>query len=82
MVQANLVEIEPSVLEYILRKSAPRFNLTENTEELVQFMMDIIHDATHIKADKKEILKSIDLSIHSLTRFNGITHGKQTKTGW
>ena len=77
--QKDLVQIEPDLLEYILTKSAALFNFTKDTNELIHFIMDIINDATHIKADKKEILKIIDISINSATRFNGLKNDRKTK---
>ena len=71
--QKNLIQIEPDLLEYIL-------NITKDTNELISFIMDIINDATHIKADKSEILKIIDLSINSAIRFNGLKHDNRVKT--
>jgi transcriptional regulator with XRE-family HTH domain len=80
--QKNLVHIEPDLLEYILTKSVPLFNMTKDTDELIHFIMDIINDATHIKVDKNEIIKIIDISINSATRFNGIKHDRdKIKTG-
>lgn len=78
--QKNLIQIEPDLLEYILTKSASLFTITKDTNELISFIMDIINDAIHIKADKNEILKIIDISINSATRFNGIKHDNRAKT--
>lgn len=73
----NLIQIEPDLLEYILTKSATLFNFTRDTKELVHFIMDIVNDATHIEADKKELMKIIDISVHSALRFNGIKNDKK-----
>lgn len=78
--QKNLIQIEPDLLEYILTKSASLFTITKDTHELISFIMDIINDATHIKADKSEIIKIIDLSINSAIRFNGLKHDNRVKT--
>lgn len=77
--QINLVQIEPELLEYILLKCAPLFLITEDIHELICFIMDIVNDATHIEADKKSILKIIDLSVNSVTRFNGNLNDKKHK---
>ncbi|MFO2856808.1 helix-turn-helix transcriptional regulator [Legionella pneumophila serogroup 1] len=79
--QTNLIQIEPELLEYILTKCATLFDITKNKQELLSYIMDIIHDATHIEADQKEILKVIDMSINSITRFHGINDDVRVKTG-
>ncbi|MCX7118211.1 MAG: hypothetical protein NTW94_10005 [Legionellales bacterium] len=77
--QKNLIQIEPDLLNYILTKSAFLFNVTSDIKELIHFIMDIINDATHIEAEKKEIIKVIDISINSAVRFNGIKNDKQVR---
>ncbi|HAU0967574.1 TPA: hypothetical protein JBH79_10455 [Legionella pneumophila] len=77
----NLIQIEPDLLEHILSKCAPLFDITKNKQELISYIMDIIHDATHIEAEHKEILKVIDMSINSITRFHGINNNVRVKTG-
>ena len=79
--QQNLIQIEPDLLHYILTKSAFLFSITHDVKELVHFIMDIVNDATHIEADKKEILKVVDISINSAARFNGIRNDTQVKAG-
>lgn len=78
--KTNLIQIEPDLLEYILSKCAPLFDITKNRQELISYIMDIIHDATHIEAEHKEILKVIDMSINSITRFHGIKDDVRSKT--
>ncbi|USQ13629.1 helix-turn-helix transcriptional regulator [Legionella lytica] len=77
--QNNLIQIEPDLFEYILTKSSMLFELTKDTKELVHFIMDSVNDATHIKADKKELMKIIDISVSSAMRFNGIKNDRKTK---
>ncbi|HAT1765772.1 TPA: helix-turn-helix transcriptional regulator [Legionella pneumophila] len=79
--QTNLIQIEPELLEYILTKCATLFDITKNKQKLISYIMDIIHDATHIEADQKEILKVIDMSINSITRFHGINDDVRVKAG-
>ena len=78
--QKNLIQIEPDLLEYILSKCASLFDITKNKQELISYIMDIIHDATHIEAEPKEIIKVIDMSINSITRFHGINDDVRVKT--
>jgi transcriptional regulator with XRE-family HTH domain len=77
--QKNLIQIEPDLFEYILTKSTMLFELTKDTKELVHFIMDSVNDATHIKADKEELMKIIDISVNSAMRFNGIKNDRKTK---
>lgn len=41
--------------------------------------MDSVNDATHLKADKEELMKIIDISVNSAMRFNGIKNDRKTK---
>jgi transcriptional regulator with XRE-family HTH domain len=74
----NLIHIESDLLQYILLQSAQLFLLTQDTKEVVSFIMDIINDTTHIDADKKAILKIVDISVNSVTRFSGSSNGKES----
>jgi transcriptional regulator with XRE-family HTH domain len=76
----NLIHIEYELLEYVLQKAAPLFLVTKDQSELVSFIMDVVNDITRIDADKKAILKIVDISVSSVTRFNGLTNGKKTST--
>jgi len=77
--QDNLIQIEPDLFEYILMKSTMLLELTKDPKELVHFIMDSVNDATHIKADKEELMKIIDISVNSAMRFNGIKNDRKTK---
>ncbi|EHL30529.1 hypothetical protein LDG_7481 [Legionella drancourtii LLAP12] len=77
----NLIHIDHDLLEYILLKSAQLFLVTDDLKELVSFIMDIVDDTTHIEADKKSILKIVDISVNSVTRFNGLSNEKKSAIG-
>lgn len=77
--QDNLIQIEPDLFEYILTKSTMLLGLTKDPKELVHFIMDSVNDATHIKADKEELMKIIDISVNSAMRFNGMKNDRKTK---
>lgn len=77
--KTNLIQIEPDLFEYILTKSTMLFEMTKDTKELVHFIMDSVNDATHIKADKEELMKIIDISVNSAMRFNGLKNDRETK---
>ena len=74
----NLIYIEHDLLEYILLKTAPLFLVTDDLKEVVSFIMDIVNDTTHIAADKKAILKIVDISVNSVTRFKGFLNEKKS----
>lgn len=76
--QKNLIQIEADVLAYILSKCTVLYALDITLREVVNFVMDLINDATHIDAGKKEIFKIIDISIHSALRFNGLKKDEKT----
>ena len=76
----HLIQIDVDLLHYILSQSAPLFTLTNDTKELISFMMDIINDTTHINADKQALFKIVDISINSVTRFSGHSNGKESST--
>ncbi len=78
--KSKLLHIEPELLEYILSKCATLFDITKNKQELISYIMDVIQDAIKIEADQKEILKVIDMSINSITRFHGIKDDVRVKT--
>jgi transcriptional regulator with XRE-family HTH domain len=77
IIQKDLVEIDPELLKYILQKVQPLYFSTNNLPELVNFIMDIIYDATHIEADSATIQKIVDITVNSATRFNGCTDEKR-----
>lgn len=66
---ANLIQIDPDLLKYILVKSAFLFELLKNKEEVVGFVLDIISDINHLEAGTDMIKKVIDMSISSTLRF-------------
>lgn len=75
--QKNIVQIDSDLLEYILTKSMLLFPIAVEPKELVPFIINIIHDVIHIKAEKEEIFKIIDISINSAIHFNNINNNKQ-----
>ncbi|MFC3909315.1 helix-turn-helix domain-containing protein [Legionella dresdenensis] len=77
--QENIIQIESDLFEYILMKSTLLLELTKDPKELVHFIIDSVRDATHIKADKEELMKIVDISVNSAMRFNGIKNDRKTK---
>lgn len=74
--QSELVGIDYELLRHILHKISPLFVSTENANEVVNFAMDIIYDASHLNTDRKTIFKIIEISISSAERFQKTSMGK------
>lgn len=71
--QKNLVIIENDLLKHILAKSINLVKYVKDTNELVNFITDVINDTTQIEANEETILKLIDISINSAMRFHEIS---------
>lgn len=70
--------IETDILHYIITKSLSLSTLAKEPEELALFILAIIQDVIHVRAEKKEVFKIIDISINSAMHFNKI--GKNIDT--
>ncbi len=62
-----MIEIAPDLLKYILKKSSILFQLSKNTDEIINFIVEAAYDASHLKTDPKTIHKIIDMMISSAT---------------
>jgi len=65
-----IIEISPDLLKYILRKCHVLFELSNNSDEVVNFIVETIYDATHLNSDTQTIHKIIDMMISSATLLN------------
>lgn len=65
----ELVNLDYDLLRYILEKSASLFSHTTESENVINFVMDIIYDISHIQADLETTKKIIDISVSSVNRF-------------
>lgn len=65
----NILHIEKKVLEYIILQCAPLFLMSQNMEELLTFIIELIEDVTHIEAPQKDIFKIIDISTRAAQSF-------------
>lgn len=63
----SIIEIEPALLKYILKQSHVLFGLTSNIDDVINFIVDTVYDATHLNSDSKTIHKIIDMMISSAT---------------
>lgn len=66
------IEIETDLLKYILTKCAVLFPNDNQPEKIMNYIMSVIYDASHIEADKKTILKMIDMMISSAMQLSSI----------
>ena len=67
---STLIEIEPILLKYILSKSSVLFSLSNDTDSIINFIVETISDASHLDVDTKTIHKIIDMMVSSATFFN------------
>jgi transcriptional regulator with XRE-family HTH domain len=57
----TLIQIESELLTYILKKFITLFPPTAEADQIINFIVGVIYDATHINADNKTIRKIIDM---------------------
>lgn len=74
---SSLIEIESNLLKYILLKCAVLFPPANETEKIVNYIVGVIYDASHINADNKTILKIIDMMLSSAIQLSNINIGKR-----
>ena len=67
---STLIEIEPILLRYILSKSSILFSLSNDTDSIINFIVETVYDAAHLDVDTKTIHKIIDMMISSATLLN------------
>ena len=65
-----IIEISPDLLKYILNKCSVLFELSNKSDEIVNFIVETIYDATHLNSDTKTVHKIIDMMISSATLLN------------
>ena len=75
--QAELIGIDYELLRYILLRVAPLFSVAQDPKEVINFVMDIVYDASHLDSDRKTILKIIDMSVSSAGRFQKAPSSKK-----
>jgi len=78
MEQHEIVGIDVEMLKHILMKCAPLWKSHIDPHELVSFILEIIYDATHLKAKKETILKMVNLAISSAERFSTFNNSYDT----
>ncbi len=74
---SSLIEIESELLKYILYKCIILFPPTSEAEKIINYIVGIIYDASHIDADNKTIIKIIDMMLSSAVQLNEINKEKR-----
>ncbi|OGT38523.1 MAG: hypothetical protein A3F11_04520 [Gammaproteobacteria bacterium RIFCSPHIGHO2_12_FULL_37_14] len=74
---SSSIEIESELLKYILHESIVLFPPTNNAEKIINFIVGVIYDASHINADNKTILKIIDMMLSSAMQFSNLHKEKR-----
>lgn len=64
------IEIDRDLLKYILDKCSALFPFTKEADKVVNYIVDVIYDVSHLNADNKTILKIIDMMFSSALQLN------------
>jgi hypothetical protein len=65
-----IIEISPDLLKYILTKCLVLYEMSKNPDKFVNFIVDTVYDAAHLKAGIKDIYKIIDMMVSSAVFFH------------
>jgi transcriptional regulator with XRE-family HTH domain len=71
------IEIESDLLKYILQKCIVLFPPTNDADKIINYIVGVIYDASHINADSKTILKFIDMMLSSAIQLSNIHKEKR-----
>lgn len=67
---AEIIEIDTYLLKYIITKSAKLISTANSLSNVVQFMVEVVYDASHLDADTNTIIKIVDMMLSSAKFFN------------
>jgi transcriptional regulator with XRE-family HTH domain len=71
------IAIECELLKYILQKCVVLFSPTKGAEKIINFIVGMIYDASHINADDKTVLKIIDMMLSSAIQFSQLNENNR-----
>lgn len=74
---SSLIEIESDLLKYILLKCIVLFPPTKNADKIINYIVGVIYDASHINADNKTLLKIIEMMLSSAIQLSDINKEKR-----
>lgn len=66
----NKISISKSLLHYIFTRAASLYNNSNMTQEVPDFLMELINDISFIKANEEQSKKIIDLALTSVKHFS------------
>lgn len=66
----DLVAINKPLLKYILNKSLALLSLSHDSEDIINFVVGIIYDVSHLDVNTETLHKIIDMMISSATLLN------------
>lgn len=64
----TIIEIETEVLRYILNKCSALLFIKNDSEHLINYITDMIYDASHLNTTTETVFKIIDMMINSATK--------------
>lgn len=65
----SCVEIDCELLKYILNKCLIFFPPAPDADKIINYIVSVIYDASHIDTDSKTIVKIVDMMISSAIQF-------------
>lgn len=74
---SSMIEIESELLKYILCKCAVLFPPSLETERIIDYIVGVIYDASHLSTDNKTIIKIVDMMTSSAFQLTNITKEKR-----
>lgn len=72
-----LIAIETALLKHILLKCSVLYPSTNEAEKIVNYIVGIIYDISHINTDYQTILKIIDMMLSSAMEFSDMPKEKR-----
>lgn len=73
----SLIGMETELLRHILLKCIVLFPPTKDVDKIINYIVGVIYDASHINADNKTILKIIDMMISSAIQLTDLNQEKR-----
>lgn len=76
-----MIEIEPALLKYILKKCSVLFTHSDNTDEIANFIVETTYDAAHLNSNPETIYKVIDMMVSSAILLGNKNHKRASNQG-
>ena len=74
---ASSIVIEIELLKYILHKCIVLFPPVQEEDKIINYVVGVIYDASHLNADNRTILKIIDMMLSSAMQLSDINKEKR-----